>query len=729
MSQTALNGHNFEQKRICFGVFELDLAAGELRKYGVKIKLQEQPFKVLAILLERPGEVVSREEIQNRIWGAEAVIDFDHSLGRAINKIREALADSADNPRFVETLTRRGYRFIAPVRPAEHASALPAGGQRAEQHPTEAVAAASPVPSRRGRAWLVGAGVLLLAGIGVLALRPWTPQKGPRLLRSFQVTESGRVYPGEIQFESFPSVVTDGSRLYFLEMRNGHVGLVNSSTGDSRTFPVPLPVDIRAPSIADLSSDGSQILLRSRASEIEQPLWAIPELGGAGRRIGNILAHDATWSPDGQSIVYAEGSDLMIAKADGSAPRKLASVPGRAFWLRWSPDGSRLRFTLLDSQTRTMQLWEVGKDGWNAHALFPGWNDPPAECCGNWTPDQKYFVFQSTRDNATDIWVLRESSGAWSGEAKPVRLTAGPLSFLAPTPGRDSRRMYVIGAQVRSEMLMYDKGQRQFVPYLSDIGSVSSLELSRDKQWVTYVSHPGSTLWRSRSDGSRRLQLTSRPMQIYMMRWSPDARQIVFMGRLPGKPWKLYLISAQGGMFTELLPEDRNEADPTWSPDGTMLAFGRLPEYMAEPASTKAIYVLNLKNDKLSVLPNSEGLFSPRWSPDGRYIAAMPLKQDKLVVFDIERQSWTEFADCSTDNPAWSSDGKYIYLRSFSEEGHPLRRIRAADRKMEVVATFQDIRRSDIVDYSFFGLGPGESPIFQVRLSTADIYALDWEAP
>jgi Tol biopolymer transport system component len=160
-----------------------------------------------------------------------------------------------------------------------------------------------------------------------------------------------------------------------------------------------------------------------------------------------------------------------------------------------------------------------------------------------------------------------------------------------------------------------------------------------------------------------------------------------------------------------------------------MLAFGRLPEYMAEPGHTKAIYVLNLKNNSLSVLPGSEGLFSPRWSPDGRYIAAMPLKQNMLVVFDFERQSWTEFAECSTDNPAWSSDGKYIYLRSFIEEGHPLRRIRASDRKMEVLATVQDIRRSDGADYSFLGLGPSESPILQVRLSTADIYALDWEAP
>src|SRR6201997_2116254 len=98
-----------------FGVFEVDLQTGELWKAGRRIKLQTQPFKVLSALLDRPGEIVTREELQLRVWGPDTVVDFDHSLGTAINKIREALGDSADNPRFVETLARRGYRFIAPV--------------------------------------------------------------------------------------------------------------------------------------------------------------------------------------------------------------------------------------------------------------------------------------------------------------------------------------------------------------------------------------------------------------------------------------------------------------------------------------------------------------------------------------------------------------------------------------------------------------------------------------
>jgi DNA-binding winged helix-turn-helix (wHTH) protein len=112
-----------------FGLFELDLSAGELRKSGVKLRLQGQPFQVLAVLLERPGEVVTREELQRKLWPSDTFVDFDHSLNTAINKVREALGDSASSPRFVETLARRGYRFIAPVQ-TDAAKDAPSAGDR-----------------------------------------------------------------------------------------------------------------------------------------------------------------------------------------------------------------------------------------------------------------------------------------------------------------------------------------------------------------------------------------------------------------------------------------------------------------------------------------------------------------------------------------------------------------------------------------------------------------------
>ena len=124
-----------------FGVFELDLSAGELRKSGAKLRLQEQPFQVLALLLERAGEVVTREELRQKLWPSDTFVDFDHSLNTAINKVREALGDSASSPRYVETLARRGYRFIAPVQ-ASGISEAPAASLKV-QAPTAAVSSDS----------------------------------------------------------------------------------------------------------------------------------------------------------------------------------------------------------------------------------------------------------------------------------------------------------------------------------------------------------------------------------------------------------------------------------------------------------------------------------------------------------------------------------------------------------------------------------------------------------
>jgi cholera toxin transcriptional activator len=137
-----------------FGVFELDLSAGELRKSGVKLRLQGQPFQVLALLLERAGEVVTREELQQKLWPSDTFVDFDHSLNTAINKVREALGDSASSPRYVETLARRGYRFIAPIQARVQSGATSGSpatnsdGARAEAHaPTAAVSSDFSAPS------------------------------------------------------------------------------------------------------------------------------------------------------------------------------------------------------------------------------------------------------------------------------------------------------------------------------------------------------------------------------------------------------------------------------------------------------------------------------------------------------------------------------------------------------------------------------------------------------
>src|SRR5215831_6474943 len=140
------NGDDLRSTRR-FGVFELDLRAGELRRNGSKVKLQEQPFQVLAELIERPGQVVTREELRNRLWSADTYVDFDHGLNAAIRRLRDALGDSAENPTFVETVARRGYRFLAPV------SGIPQNGSGPVEAENTRVTVVAPARHERHR-WI-----------------------------------------------------------------------------------------------------------------------------------------------------------------------------------------------------------------------------------------------------------------------------------------------------------------------------------------------------------------------------------------------------------------------------------------------------------------------------------------------------------------------------------------------------------------------------------------------
>ena len=331
-------------------------------------------------------------------------------------------------------------------------------------------------------------------------------------------------------------------------------------------------------------------------------------------------------------------------------------------------------------------LWEVSADGSNSHPLLPGWNEPANECCGNWTVDGRYFVFQSTRNEATNIWARREQAGLFRrASQEPVQLTVGPMNYRAPVPSQDGKRLYVVGELRRGELARYDTKTNQWGSYLSGI-SAQHLDFSRDGAWVVYVTYPEGNLWRSKMDGSQRLQLTFPPMQAGLPRWSPDGKQIAFTARVPGKGRKTYLISAEGGTPQQLMPEKRTELDPTWSPDGKTLVFGDF--------DAKTIRLFDLSTRQVSILPGSEGLCSPRWSPDGRYIAAITFGSfNKLLLFDFTTQKWTELAQQPmTTWPRWSRDGKYIYFHGHRPDDPALFRVRIGDRKIDRIASAKNFR-------------------------------------
>jgi eukaryotic-like serine/threonine-protein kinase len=565
---------------------------------------------------------------------------------------------------------------------------------------------------------------LLIGGVALLALllflvvirRPQEP--------TFQPTESHAITNDGRQKEPadwFYPVVTDGGRLYFTEVAAADISLAQVSTVGGETASIETPFSL--PLIADISPDHAELLvLGFVGSEREGSMWTIPTLAGTPRRIGDLKAHDATWAPDGE-IVYANGFDLYRAKLDGSSARKIITSPGTPLWLRFAPDGRVLRFTILDPGTRSTSLWEVAQDGSNLHALLPRWNEPAAQCCGNWSPDGKYFAFQSSRNGRADIWVLRSKSGSsLSASHAPERLTQGPLNFLAPVFSLDGKTLFVVGEQRRGELVRYDAKARQFLMYLSGT-SADRVDFSRDGEWVAYVGYPDGTLWRSKTDGTHKQQLTSPPLDVHLPRWSPDGREIAFSGSEDDQTSKIYVIPAVGGSPTEVVPGSQRQREPSWSADGNLMVFSGSEEGLAP--TNMALFVGDVRTHKSSLLPDSAGLEEPRWSPDGRYIAATTADSQKLLLFDTQIKKWVELARLGVGYLNWSRDSKYLYFDT-TGTASSIVRVRVPDGNMEKVVSLNGLRRAWGTYGPWSGLTPDDSPLATRDAGIQEVYAIEW---
>jgi Tol biopolymer transport system component/DNA-binding winged helix-turn-helix (wHTH) protein len=728
--------------KVRFGVYEADLRAGELRKHGIRIHLQRQPFKVLAALVEHPGELVTREDLRQRIWGPEVVVDFDHSLGTAINKLREALCDSADTPQYIETLAKRGFRFIAPVepiiipppreieKPVVIAPPIPAPivieTLPAPVTSTRAPVAAPLVSAQPvGRKWPIGWMAGIAAAASLLSFWLAGSANAPALVRFNQITTDYPIYPGETEIERFPGVATDGLRVFFSDFQDGRVGLAYVLIGGGEVHRFVTPPEILRPSVADISRDGSQLLIRSMMwAETEQPLWIAPSTGGSARRLANILAHDAAWTPDRRSILYATGQDLFLIGLDGGASQKIASLSGRAYWLRYSPDGSIVRFTVLDPKTRATSIWEMPADGKNPHPMLPDWSNPSSECCGDWTAGGSHFVFQSSHSGRPNIWGQREAALLRRFRGAPFEITAGPLNYIAPVPALRGDSIFSIGANIRRELFHYNLSTHRSEPYLSNVKGAGRSEPSHHGDQIAWISNTDGSLWRGKADGSERVQLVAAPLTVYMARWSPDDRRLLVMAKQRGTPYQLYTISADGGDLQPVFQENRNQADPDWSPAANAIVFGRLPNYAAEANSPKDIRVIDLNTKAVSALRDSTGMFSPRWSPDGRYIAAMTLDQHRLMVFDRIVEKWSVLADGLIHNPVWAHDGKAIFFQDLQDDQVPVIRVSIADHRLEHVFDRNVASPADRI--TFWGLAADGGPVGSFLFYSADMYRLDW---
>jgi serine/threonine protein kinase/Tol biopolymer transport system component len=562
------------------------------------------------------------------------------------------------------------------------------------------------------RRWLLPSSLLLIV-VAVLLAYYWARSPSlPKVSNYVQLTHDGQ--PKGL-------VGTDGSRLYLGIVRpttfNAFLGMAQVAISGGE--PVQIPTTSKTMLPLNVSPDGAEVLVKDQSAMYEGDLWTLPIVGGSPRRLGAIVAQDAAWSPDGGMLAYLHGSELFLAKRDGTDSQKITSLAGRGFYPAWSPAADKLRFTIVDDKTNASSLWEVSAQGTNLHPLFPGWHNPPDECCGKWTVDGSYFVYQSQEQ----IWALSEKGGVFRQPvSKPIQLTSSPLGLFTPLPSTDGKKLFLVGRHYHGELARFDSKSGRFTPFLSGI-SAEDVAFSKDGQWVAYVSYPEGILWRSRPDGSDKVQLVFPPLLAASPRWSPDGKQIVYFDYSAGKPAKTYLVSADGGIPEPILPEDPEpQRDPNWSPGGDKILFGGAPS-----DKNSALELFDLKTHQRSTLAGSQGLLAARWSPDGRYIAALQAGSASEVLFDFQTQKWSQLAAVRAAFLNWSADGQYVYFLRWAKDPAVLR-VRIADRRLEQVADLTNLPTTGNIG-PWMGLDPDDSPLILRDRGTQDVYALDWEEP
>jgi Tol biopolymer transport system component len=429
--------------------------------------------------------------------------------------------------------------------------------------------------------------------------------------------------------------------------------------------------------------------------------------------------------PASDRYVYVSDGQLFAENRDSTDERRLMVLPkgfsntgdlSVRFSFSISPDGKRTRFSAGGDK-----MWESQLNGTGVRRFLP--EHKGLVCCGSWSPDGKVFVFASADVEGNNLWAVTERGFPFYRlGSPPIQLTNGPVPFRFSTFSKAGNQIFAMGETMRGELSVHDAKSGEFRPYFNGI-SAGYIDFSRDGQWVTYVTYPEGTLWRSRVDGSQRMPLISPPIGVILLpRWSPDGRFIMFMS------WdntfldrKIYIVPADGGAPLLLLSGDSLPTDPTWSPDGKSIAYGG-----AAGVGNADIRILSLETKQSRSIAGSQGMFSPRWSPDGRYIAAESSDGQKLLLYSFETDRWKELPYAPIPPlegvgwPTWSHDSRYVY----SECGGKVCRIRVPDGSPEVVADTKDIK---LLSIDWFGLTPDDRVLVLRDRGFDELYALDLE--
>jgi Tol biopolymer transport system component len=400
-----------------------------------------------------------------------------------------------------------------------------------------------------------------------------------------------------------------------------------------------------------------------------------------------------------------------------------------ARWLRASPDGRLLALQIQHEKGTTDELWEVMKDGSHLRRISLGVSPEIDHASAAWTPDSSYFVFAEASQGKEWLLALRRPLLGLGPESR-IRLNPGFLSATEIVSAASGKKLLAIAALRRMEILRFDSKSGGLMPYLAGI-SADGLAFSRQGDWVAYTSFPDRRLVRSRLDGTERRDLTDGTRRALLPSWSPDGRYIAYMERAGDGPFKIQLISSEGGASQMLLPGSDDEANPTWSPDGNSLIYAGAPWIKGFTQNSTAVHHLDLRTRKEVTLPGSAGLWSPRWSPDGKFLIAETVDSQRLMLFDFSTRTWTPLVDShgkSLGYTSWSHDSRYVYYNTYLYQRGTIHRVDVS-RRMDERVPFPENIDMAVTLGQWFTLAPDDSPLFLRDASVREIFALDLGLP
>ena len=567
---------------------------------------------------------------------------------------------------------------------------------------TTQVPAFSPTPAPRKK--MPGYAAATVIALVLLAFAVKTTRSPfPTPLDSTQLTSSSEPKEGPL--------FTDGARIY-LNSRG-----IPSEMAASGGPVVPLHTLGPGIFLLDILPDGSQALgVKHEPDDNEDrgTLWTASMFGGEPRKLTDHLAQRARWSPDGSAVFFTDQSTLYKVDADGRNLRRIWDAPGSLDALSISPDGRQLSAT-VQVGGNTSRLWSVSADGHNAHPLRLDWPANANQYSGQWSPDGRHFVFSSDREKRPNLYELAAPPWfAFWRKPTAVRITGNQLPILAAAPMRDSKGLFVLGKTDEGAMRAYDPSSKKLQPYLDEL-SMLSFVISPDRQWMAYSEYPSRHLWKSRLDGSERVQLTD--SYALMQQWSPDGKWLAY------SDWQnVYLVSADGGAPQKLTPDGAAGVAPSWLPDGKSIAFNNYPD----PDKPYQIHVLDVATRRISDMPGADRYFVPSWSPDGKYMVAMAQNPSRMVLYTAQAKTWKDLHifDVPWGYWTWAGDSKSIYM-GLTQGSNGIYQLTVPQGEWRRLCGLEGVNDPHDLD-SFVSLTPDGQPAMMSRTGVGQIYSLRW---